>query len=35
MEAAMVALGLPVHVGPPRRAPASAGQQQSAAAAAR
>lgn len=35
MEASMVALGLPVHVGPPRRAPSSASQPQPAAAAAR
>jgi len=35
MEAAMVALGLPVHVGPPRRAASSAGQPQPAAAGAR
>jgi dihydrolipoamide dehydrogenase len=35
MEASMVALGLPVHVGPPRRAASSATQPQPAAAAAR
>jgi dihydrolipoamide dehydrogenase len=35
MEASMVALGLPVHVGPPRRAASAAGQRQPAAAAAR
>ena len=35
MEASMVALGLPVHVGPPRRAASSASQPQPAAAAAR
>ena len=35
MEASMVALGLPVHVGPPRRAPSSASQPPPAAAAAR
>ena len=34
MEAAMVALGLPVHVGPPRRAAASTQSRHSAAAAA-
>ena len=33
MEAAMVALGLPVHIGPPRRAAAGASQPQPAAAA--
>jgi len=32
MEAAMVALGLPVHIGPPRRAPATTGQAQAVAA---
>jgi dihydrolipoamide dehydrogenase len=35
MEASMVALGLPVHVGPPRRAVSGAAQRQPAAAAAR
>jgi dihydrolipoamide dehydrogenase len=35
MEASMVALGLPVHVGPPRRAASNAAQRQPAAAAAR
>ena len=35
MEAALVALGLPVHIGPPRRAPASSTSPQPAAAAAR
>jgi dihydrolipoyl dehydrogenase len=35
MEAAMVALGLPVHIGPPRRAAATSGQPQPAAAGAR
>jgi dihydrolipoamide dehydrogenase len=32
MEAAMVALGLPVHVGPPRRAATASAQQPAAAA---
>jgi dihydrolipoamide dehydrogenase len=35
MEASMVALGMPLHVGPPRRAASTAGQPQPAAAAAR
>jgi dihydrolipoamide dehydrogenase len=35
MEAAMAALGLPVHIGPPRRTPTSSSQQQPAAAGAR
>ena len=35
MEASMVALGLPVHVGPPRRAASGAAQPQPAAAGAR